>query len=76
MSHVIATSWSDHRIKTNKQTMVVGEEEEEAEEEATGQGGSKGVCCHFNLGHVELLTGGEVYDPLQAQASVFYPSGD
>lgn len=56
--------------------MVVGEEEEEAEEEATGQGGSKGVCCHFNLGHVELLTGGEVYDPLQAQASVFYPSGD
>lgn len=46
-------------------------------EEATGIGRSKSVCCNFNLGHVELLTGKEVCGLLQAQASfVFHLSMD
>lgn len=46
-------------------------------EEATGIGRSKSVCCNFNLGHVELLTGKEVCSLLQAQASfVFHLSMD
>lgn len=35
--------------------------------------GSNGVCCNFNLGHAEPLTGAEACDPLQAQAPALRP---
>lgn len=35
--------------------------------------GSNGVCCNFNLGRAQPLTGAEACDPLQAQAPALHP---